>query len=479
MRLTKKIVAMSLVAAVTASTLTACGEENGTPAPDNQETQAPDSETTEAPSGEEGEGEGVVDSGSKKRYDDLGGMEIKVGDFYTSPEEDLSTQYAEDTYNYRQEIFEKYNFTVTREKISSFTDMAETFTTEVISGNPSVDIWYLYQDTVNEPLKNNLFYDLSKVKTVDFNEEKWNKQIKDLMTYNGGIYGMSSELEPRACIFFNKRILEEAGIPRDEPYELQASGQWTWEKFEEYCAKLTQDVDNDGVTDIYAMASFSKDYFKLAAASNGAQFVSKDENGKYVNATKSQNFLDAANWAVSLIEKGYIQPKPEDAAWDWFITAFRDGECAMQTAEAYTVSSFSGSMDDEFGIVMFPASPNGKMVTVPFDNVLVVPSCYDDEYVEKIMFGYDLYTECTPGYTIDESWKQRYYPQFPDTRDVDETLVLMREDEHRVVDYQSMIAKTDYGDFTYSVQALGATPAEQLEKITPEWDSYIKKANGE
>ena len=156
MRLTKKIVAMSLVAAMTASTLTACGEENGTPAPDNQETQAPDSETTEAPSGEEGEGEGVVDSGSKKRYDDLGGMEIKVGDFYTSPEEDLSTQYAEDTYNYRQEIFEKYNFTVTREKISSFTDMAETFTTEVISGNPSVDIWYLYQDTVNEPLKNNL-----------------------------------------------------------------------------------------------------------------------------------------------------------------------------------------------------------------------------------------------------------------------------------------------------------------------------------
>lgn len=479
MKLSKKIIAMSLVAALAASTLTACGGNNGdTPEPTaNSEEKNTD---PEEPAATDEGGSEVVNSGNKKTFDDLGGMEIKVGDFYTGPEEDPSTQYAEDTYNYRQDIFDKYNFTVTREKMSSFADMAETFTTEVISGNPSMDIYYLYQDMVNEPLKNNLLYDLSKVQTVDFSEEKWNKQVIDLMTYDGGIYGMSTELEPRACIFFNKRLFEESGISPDEPYELQASGQWTWDKFEEYCKKLTRDIDKDGVTDVYAMASFSKDYFKLAAASNGAQFVSKDENGKYVNATKSQNFLDAANWAVDLIKKGYIQPKEEGASWDWFITAFRDGECAMQTAEAYTVSSFSDSMDDPFGIVMFPAGPNGDMATVPFDNVVVVPSCFDDDYVEKLMFGYDLYTECTPGWTLDESWRQNYYAQFKDPdRDVDETLAMMREDKYRIIDYQSMIANTDYGDFTYTVQALGATPQEQLESMTPTWDGYIKKANGE
>ena len=461
---------MSLVVAMAASTLTACGGSES----ENNDT---DNQGTEATANPEEGGDDVADSGNKKTFDDLGGMQVKVGDWYSAEEDDLSTKYAEDTYNYRQEIFEQYNFTLTREKLCAWQDMAEKFTTEVISGTPSVDIWYLYQDTVNEPLKNNLFYDLSKVKTVDFSEEKWNKQVKELMTYEGGVYGMSTELEPRAGIFYNKRIFEEAGIPKDEPYELQANGQWTWDKFEEYCAKLTQDVDNDGVTDIYAMASFSKDYFKLAAACNGAQFVSRDENGQYVNATTTQNFLDAANWGVSLIEKGYIEPKPEGAAWDWFITAFRDGECAMQTAEVYTVSSFATSMDDEFGFVMFPAGPNGTMATVPFDNVLVVPSCFDDEYVEKIMFAYDLYTEATPGWSLDEAWKETYYAQFKDYRAVDETLELMREDEHRILDYQSMIPKTDYGDFTYSVYALGKTPAEQLEEMTPEWDSYIKKAN--
>lgn len=59
--------------------------------------------------------------------------------------------------------------------------MAERFTTEVMSGNPSVDMYYMYQDTVSAPLKNNLLYDLSTVSTVDFSEEKWNQQVKDIM----------------------------------------------------------------------------------------------------------------------------------------------------------------------------------------------------------------------------------------------------------------------------------------------------------
>ena len=229
------------------------------------------------------------------------------------------------------------------------------------------------------------------------------------------------------------------------------------------------------------MASFSKDYLKLCAASNGAQFVTRNAEGKYENATGTQNFIDAMNWGVSLIEKKYIMPDPEGAAWDWFITAFRDGECAMQTAEVYTVSSFAGTMEDEFGFVMFPAGPNGTMATVPFDNVVVVPNITrdDPEFVDKLMFAYNLYTETTPGWTLDDAWKQTYYAQFTDTRAVDETLELMREDEHRILDYQSMIPDTDYGDFTYSVYALAKKPSEQLEEMTPTWNGKIDKANAD
>lgn len=95
------------------------------------------------------------------------------------------------------------------------------------------------------------------------------------------------------------------------------------------------------------------------------------------------------------------------------------------------------------------------------------------------MFAYNLYTETTPGWTLDDAWKQTYYAQFTDTRAVDETLELMREDEHRILDYQSMIPDTDYGDFTYSVYALAKKPSEQLEEMTPTWNGKIDKANAD
>ena len=137
-------------------------------------------------------------------------------------------------------------------------------------------------------------------------------------------------------------------------------------------------------------------------------------------------------------------------------------------------------MDDEFGLVMFPAGPNGNMATVPMDNVIVIPSCYTDkEYVEKLMFAYNLYTEPAPGYSLDEVWKNTYYPQFSDTKAVDETLTMMRDEKYRVYDYQPMIIDTDYGDFAYAVEAGAKTPAEQLEEMTPTWDARIKEANGE
>lgn len=81
---------------------------------------------------------------------------------------------------------------------------------------------------------------------------------------------------------------------------LQKNNQWTWDKFEEYCKKLTKDTDGDGKTDQYAMASFSKYYLPMCAANNNATFVSRDKDGKYVDAITSKEFKDAMNWGVDL-----------------------------------------------------------------------------------------------------------------------------------------------------------------------------------
>lgn len=456
----KKMIAMGLCVVMAVGTLTGCGG-------DSNETSTSGTSSTK---------EGT----NKKVFDDLGGMEILIGDWYTSADDEAKTEYAKATQKYRKEIQEKYNFTIKRDNVYSYTDMQTTYVNGVMANDPVCQLFYLYQEFVSEPLMRGLMKDLSKLPELDFTEEKWNPTVTNLMSIGNGIWGMSSEDEPRGGIFFNKRLLKEAGIDENEPYDLQAANEWTWEKFEEYCKKLTKDTDGDGKTDQYAMASFSKYYLPMCAANNNATFIDRDEDGKYVNAIKTDEFKYAMNWGIDLMKKGYIMPKPDPSvAWDWYKAAFRDGECAMQTAEVYEISAFA-DMEDDWGFVMFPYNQKNSDATnktTPNDNIVVMPVCFDDETAEKIAFAYDLYTEPTPGYTLDDAYREQYYDKFRDDRAVDETLAMMHEEEHKQTSYLPMVSDIDYGDFCYPVYAGASTPAKKIEELSSKWDSKIAEVN--
>ena len=75
------------------------------------------------------------------------------------------------------------------------------------------------------------------------------------------------------------------------PYDLQAKGEWTWEALEDLAKRCTRDLDNDGVPDVYGIASFSKDFFRGCVFSNDAKFIGY-EDGKFYNATGEPNFLE-------------------------------------------------------------------------------------------------------------------------------------------------------------------------------------------
>lgn len=465
---TKKLIAMGLAVVLTVGSLTGCGDDSS-----NKQNNVEGGDAQQ-----QGEGDQKGSSSGKKTFDDLGGMSITIGDWYTS--EDVGeSEYAKATQEYRKEIMEKYNFKIERKTMYSYTDQQETYVNGVMSNSPSCQLFYLYQEFVSAPLMKGLMYNLKQLPELDFSEEKWNPTVTEIMSIGNGVWGMNPEAEPRGGVFFNKRMLKEAGIDEEEPYDLQAKQEWTWKKFEEYCKKLTLDSDGDGKTDRYALASFSKYYLPMCAANNNATFVSRNDKGEYENATGTKEFLEAMNWGMDLYNKGYIMPKPDGAAWDWYKAAFRDGEVAMQTAEVYEISAFA-NMDDDWGFVMFPYNEKNEGATnktTPNDNIIVMPSCFDADTAEKIAFAYDLYTEPTPGYELDDAWKETYYEQFRDTRAVDETLNMMKEVEHKQTSFLPMISDLDYGDFCYSVYAGATTPAKQIEAISSKWDSKINDMN--
>ena len=466
---TKQTMAKLAALVLAASALSACnggGASTETTVADATTTAAP-AETTEA----------VTETTEPEEpARDLGGFELVVGDWWTGEPTEPVTKLEQDTQAYQDMIQDKYNFTISRTNLAGWGDYMEFYVTNTLAGDTPATVYIMDQSFVSQPLANGLMYDLATIPSFNFDDAKWNPGVKKLMTKGDHIWGMSPERsECRGGIFFNTRLLEEAGIDPEEPYDLQASGEWTWDKFEEYCQKLTYDKNNDGVMDTYAMASFSVDFYKLCAASNGAEFIGM-EDGKYVNKTGTPEFLEAMQWGTGLIEKGYEMPTAEDAQWDWFKGAFHDSKVAMTAAEQYMVGTWE-DMEDDWGFVMFPKGPKGDYMTIFADNINVMPSCLDAETADKAAFAYNLYSNPTPGYEEDDDWKSTYYPRFRDERAIDETMEMMYQEGHNTIYYLPLIYGTSYGDIAYDIYALGVTPAEKIESVAGTWETLLNDAN--
>lgn len=408
---------------------------------------------------------------------DLGGIEITIGNWWANPDAEnlpAANQQEEDLRAYRKMIQEKYNFTIKEVNLGGWGEYQEIFMTSVMAGDPAADIFIMDPGFVAQPLAKGLFYPLNELPELDFSEKKWNKQVEDIMTFGENIYGMvaAEKLEPRNGVFFNKRLIQEAGL--EDPYDLQASGRWTWDTFKEYAKALTVDKDNDGVMDTYGLASFSVDYFTSFAFSNNAAYIGKDENGKFYNAMTDPNFLEAMQFGRSIIQEGYEMPQPEGSEWDWFVTAFKDGKVAMQVAQQHHVSTWA-DMEDDWGFVLFPAGPKGDMVTVFSENVVVMPSGLKN--ANDIAFAYNLYTEPLEEYSGADDWKDPYYPKFRDSRAVDETLAMMYEG-HSAYGLHPLVYGISTGDICYTVGVGEQTPAELIQSVSQKWQVLIDDANG-
>ncbi|MBR2409895.1 MAG: hypothetical protein IKB07_13190, partial [Lachnospiraceae bacterium] len=423
---------------------------------------------------------------------DLGGAHYIIGNWY-SPEEPSAprTAYEEATEKYRQEIFAKYNFTMQSKAVSDWGGMMDECVNSITNANPSwgvypsADIYELDYRFVAKPMSNGLFYDLATLDEFDFSEEKWNKRVTTLMTKGDSIYGMKVGASiPRGGVIWNKRLMEEAGFDPNYIYDLQASGEWSWSMFEALCDRLTRDLDGDGMTDVYALASQDSVYLTTLVASTGSDFFVQEEDGYVYNNMNSQGVIDAYNFALSLYNAGYEMPMPEDADWTWFMDAFRERKAVMTFGEEYMLqpSADYGWMEDELGFVM-PPKPDWATDYHSYvcDNIAIIPACFDEEEAGNIAFAYNVYTMTTPGWYEDWAWMEPYY-DYMDYRAVEETLPYFQNEENAHFLLETIVDVTGGTDLSTDIHWCypgfnGVTPAEQIASVGDKWDSICADAN--
>ena len=419
----------------------------------------------------------------EKKYPDLdfGGQTVYIYDWWSSgerdPEPDEETAM---TYAYRDWIEETYNVKIVEKALSDWAGNPSELANRVMNGqNDELCIIAVAADFEGAPLANDLYMPWQ----IDLSDEKWNKAASDVMTKNGEVYGVHvGPTEPRSCMFFNKRVLTEAGIDWNTIYDAQADGTWNWDMLLDIMSKVQRDIDNDGVIDIWGMTGSNDDLCIGLLFANNAEFFCLDEEGKLAVGANTQNALDAFTM-FRTIEDTYVTPTPEGANWDWFKDYWETGTTAFyagQTWQGFNDGAEMADMEDEWGAVMFPMGPAAETyVAMACDNIYGVPAVYDDATALMIQQIYDVYTDPTPGLDDEDSWIGNKY-NYTDDRAVDETYAMMRESEHSAANRTYLLGSTNdvLGSSFLWGPIWSMTAAEAVESAMPVWQALVDTFNG-
>ena len=421
-----------------------------------------------------------IDPATGKPYD-LGGMEIIVRDWWSYPDAEPRNEYEEARAEYIDWLECTYNFTIKQMAISDWASTPMDFVDYVITGGDDINyVFVLREDpATSAAMKQGLMYDLSTLDCLDFSKQKFQRnKAHEQYSYGDATYAMYTDYaEPRTGIYFNKRLLEEAGFDPEFIYELQATGTWTWDAWMEIMSLVQRDVDGDGIIDIYGFDTNYSLAINAAVYSNNSEYVGM-EDGKYVYKLEDAATVEALEWINDCIAN-YARKTPTDVQWDYYKEAFVNGECAFMVEDAYcgaTGGWLTWEMEDEVGFVAFPKGPWAQdYANVSVCNPAAIPACYDLDRAWKIAFAYTMYTEDVPGY-VNYVDMYQYDNGIFDDRAIDETLPMMMNKS--VVAYYGMVPNLDiYGSFLWKFTNTGVDVSALIENVRGAYQAWIDEAN--
>ncbi|ONI44074.1 hypothetical protein AN641_08375 [Candidatus Epulonipiscioides gigas] len=473
----KKILYLGMTV-LTIGALTACGGDEEV-VTEQVKTEA--TETVKEEIKEEVKNEVVAEPVKEEEEEvrDLGGLVVTIASWgdRLEPDEKKSAQ-EEALWEHRNAMMEKHNFKFEELALARWQDLIELMSTSTLSGEPAAEIFRIHATRVLSAVNSGLCYPLNDVESIDpMDGTKWSVPLAEVMTVDGTMYGIGESSRPKQMIFFNKRLFEEAGLEPDLLYDLQASGEWTWDKFMELSEILTQDKDNDGVNDTYAVIMNPASFAEAAVFANDGAYVRVDENGNYYSDLESPETVAALEWTAAYWQTDY-DLVPEH--WDGHKDLFYAGQAAMYMGDEWESTTFTQElMADDWGLVCFPKGPNADGYQAVYkDPGWVIPNTYTKEEVEDILFALDLWYGDVPGYDGPDDWKAELYPLYRDERAINETIAMVRAPEYASPDYSVAISSNvNIGLVSSDVYWNKATVTESIEAQKGIWQAELDKMN--
>ena len=270
--------------------------------------------------------------------------------------------------------------------------------------------------------------------TYDFSGSKWSKSLLAMTTLRGRTYAIPRPNEASVrMLFFNKKVLTDAGVDPESIYDLQQKGEWTWEAFESILEKV-QNTEKG----IYGLLGMDEYLYEMAVFLNHGSFYDFNEDGDLVCTAAAPETIEGLEWAKKLIAK-YDTPRPEDASWNWENDAWAEGNTAFYIGQAYQFFSDYGiAGDTEWGAVAFPVHTAGDpYLALRSSDVVFIPAAYDEKTAADLTLLYDLWTDTAPGTTSSFEALLRY----TDERAVRESYAMLQNAEYQIVNHTLLLGK--------------------------------------
>lgn len=403
----------------------------------------------------------------------LEGQTVYIYDYWSNENWDTATPFTENetaTYNYRKWIEATYNCKVSTVRKGD----RETCADELIrcAQNPDgkLCVFIVAPEKIHTVLQSGMVANWKNSGVIDVNDNKWNQGTIELTSRRSETYGLSAgKPEPTICLYFNKRILEEAGIDWNTIYDMQKNGTWNWEQFEIVLQKVHGDYDHDNIFDAYGLVGSSDDFYRAAVFSNGSSFFDYNSEGNLVSTVASEETKDALQWAKN-IWTTYARAQRNEEAWNYYRNVWEKGQAAFYIYRAYggfNENAEMSEMKDSWGCVAFPKGEKGtKYVTVISNNAAFIPNVYSNDQLSKIALIYDLWTSPTPGIMENELAR---FEGLTDNRAIYETYAMLSENSSLVADKTELLGNVND---VLGASLLWSLKSVDIDELLEEGEAY-------